>query len=149
MISVNRNLQVVRVSAFYDLLATAGFMTPWTASLVFKGFADLSGALALDRAVPTLDLTAMLFANLLGSVVVIWSVWRLMQPSRSIGLYDAMARMLFASWQLFAVAHGASFLILGFTCFEAVLAIAQILPVSHPRPVQTYASPKHSGLDAQ
>ncbi len=101
MISVNGNLQIVRVSAFYDLVVTAGFMTPWTASLVFKGFADLSGALALDRAVPTLDITAMLFANLLGGLVVIWSTWRLMQPSRSIGLYDAMARILFASWQLF------------------------------------------------
>lgn len=137
MISVNRNLQIVRVSAVYDLVVTTGFVTPWTASLVFNGFAALSGALALDRAVPTLDLTAMLFANLLGSLVVIWSIWRLKQPSRSIGLYDALARILFGIWQLFAVAHGASFLILGFTFFEAAFAIAQILPVNSPRKVQT------------
>ena len=136
MISVNRNLQIVRVSAVYDLVVTAGFVTPWTASLVFNGFAALSGALALDRAVPTLDITAMLFANLLGSLVVVWSIWRLKQPSRSIGLYDALARILFAIWQLFAVAHGASFLILGFTCFEAASAIAQILPVKNPRKIQ-------------
>lgn len=137
MISVNRNLQIVRVSAVYDLVVTAGFVTPWTASLVFNGFAALSGALALDRAVPTLDITAMLFANLLGSLVVVWSIWRLKQPSRSIGLYDAWARILFTVWQLFAVAHGASFLILGFTFFEAAFAIAQILPVNNPRKVQT------------
>jgi hypothetical protein len=73
----------------------------------------------------------MLFANLLGSVVVIWSIWRLRQPSRSIGLYDAVARMLFAIWQLFAVAQGASLLILSFTCFEVAFAIAQILPVTN------------------
>jgi hypothetical protein len=149
MISGNRNLQIVRVSAIYDLVVTAGFITPWTASLIFKGFAALSGALALERAVPTLDTIAMLFANLLGSVVVIWSIWRLMQPSRSIGLYDALARILFAIWQVFAVAHGASFLILGFTCIEVAFAIAQILPVNNPRKVQAYASPKRYGLDAQ
>lgn len=135
MISVNKNLQIVRVSAVYDLVVTAGFVTPWTASMVFNGFAALSGALALDRAVPTLDITAMLFANLLGSLVVIWSVWRLKQPSRSIGLYDALARILFAIWQIFAVVHGASFLILGFTFFEVAFAIAQILPVNNPRTV--------------
>ncbi|AZF12528.1 hypothetical protein C4J93_4361 [Pseudomonas sp. R2-37-08W] len=146
MISVNRNLQIVRVSAFYDLVVTAGFMTPWTAGLVFKGFAVLSGMLALDRPVPTLDVTAMLFANLLGSVVVVWSLWRLREPSRSIGLYDALARILFTIWQLFAVAHGASFLILGFTCFEVGFAIAQILPLNPPRKVRTSASPKRSGL---
>jgi hypothetical protein len=82
-------------------------------------------------------------------VVVIWSIWRLMQPSRSIGLYDALARILFAIWQVFAVAHGASFLILGFTCIEVAFAIAQILPVNNPRKVQAYASPKRYGLDAQ
>jgi hypothetical protein len=146
MISVNRNLQIVRFSAFYDLVVTAGFMTPWTAGLVFKGFAMLSGVLALDRPVPTLDVTAMLFANLLGSVVVVWSLWRLRRPSRSIGLYDALARTLFTIWQLLAVANGASFLILGFTCFEVGFAIAQILPLNPPRKVRTNASPKRSGV---
>lgn len=146
MISVNRNLQIVRASAVYDLVVTAGFMTPWTALLVFEGFAALSAALALDRAVPTLDITAMLFANLLGSIVVIWSIWRLVQPSRSVGLYDALARVLFAAWQLFAVAHGASFLILGFTVFEVAFAIAQLLPTDNPRAVKTQARPEGSGL---
>lgn len=77
----------------------------------------------------TLDVSGMLFANLLGSVVVVWSLWRLAQPSRRVGLYDALARALFAAWQLYAVAQGASFLILGFTVFEVLFCIAQILPV--------------------
>lgn len=144
MISVTRNLQIVRASAVYDLSVTAGFMTPWTASWVLAGFAALSGALELDRAVPTLDITAMLFANLLGSVVVIWSIWRLLQPSRRVGLYDASARVLFAIWQLFAVAQGASFLILGFTFFEVAFAIAQILPIDNPLKAQTKPSPKQA-----
>jgi hypothetical protein len=133
MISVKNNLHIVRGSAFYDLIATVGFMTPWTASLVLKGFAALSAALALGRPVPSLDINGMLFANLLGSVVVVWSLWRLKHPSRSVGIYDALARILFALWQIFAVAHGASFLILGFTCLEVVFAVAQILPLNDPR----------------
>lgn len=148
MISVNRNLQVVRASAFYDLVVTEGFMTPWTASMVFGGFAALSAALGLERAAPTLDITALLLANLLGSVVVVWSIWRLLQSSRTIGLYDALARILFATWQLFAVAHGASFLILGFTCFEVLFAIAQVLPISSPQRVRAYASSNGSGPSA-
>lgn len=57
----------------------------------------------------------MLIANLLGSVVVVWSLVRLHDTRAVYGRYDALARCLFATWQLVAVAHGASWLILGFT----------------------------------
>lgn len=133
MLSVKSNLHIVRASSVYDLIMTAGFMTPWSASLVLKGFAALSAALALERPVPTFDVNSMLFANLLGSIVIVWSFWRLMHPSRSVGVYDAYARALFAFWQIFAVAHGASFLILGFTVLEVGFAIAQMLPVNDTR----------------
>ena len=133
MISAKTNRHLVRGSAFYDLIMTAGFMTPWTAAWVLNTFAALSAALALQRAVPVLDVSGMLFANLLGSVVVVWSLWRLAHPSRRVGLYDALARTLFATWQLYAVAHGASFLMLGFTAFEVLFAFAQVLPVSRSR----------------
>lgn len=147
MISVKNNLHIVRTSAVYDLIVTAGFMTPWTALLVVKGFAALSGALALDRPAPTLEGAGMLMANLLGSVVVVWSLWRIMHPSRTVGLYDALARILFAVWQLFAVAHGASFLILGFTFVEVGFAIAQTLPLNDPRKLQTNVDGKLPGLE--
>lgn len=129
MVSVKSNLHIVRASAWYDLIVTAGFMTPWTASLMFKGFTALSDRLALDRPVPTLDATAMVLANMLGSVVVVWSLWRLRHPGRVIGLYDALARALFATWQLYAVASGASFLLLAFTVFEIGFGVAQSLPL--------------------
>lgn len=130
MINVNHNLRIVRASAWYDLAATAAFMTPWTTSLCLKGFALLSAALGLDRPVPSLDASQMLFANLLGSVVIVWSLWRLRHPSRTVGLYDALARGLFALWQIYAVTQGASVLILGFTVMEVGFAIAQGMPVS-------------------
>ncbi|WP_397452779.1 hypothetical protein [Pseudomonas sp. NA-150] len=130
MVNANHNLHIVRASAWYDLLATAVFMTPWTATLCLQGFAVLSDALGLQRPVPALDVTPMLFANLLGSVVVVWSLWRLRHPSRTVGHYDALARTLFAVWQLYAVANGASCLILGFTLLEVVFAVLQSLPVT-------------------
>lgn len=129
MISVKRNLQWVRLSAGYDLVVTAGFMLPWTATLVMDVVAGLSSVLALERPVPTLDVTSLLFANLMGSVVVVWSLWRWRHPSRRVGLYDALARILFAAWQLFAVAHGATYLLLGFTGAELLFALLQTLPV--------------------
>ncbi|KAF1072187.1 MAG: hypothetical protein GAK45_00272 [Pseudomonas citronellolis] len=129
MLSSKHNLQIVRASAWYDLFATAAFMTPWSATLVFAAVAWLSAALGLERAVPVADTPLMLFANLLGSVVVVWSLWRLRQPSREIGLFDALARGLFAAWQIYAVCHGATLLLLGFTVMEVVFGIAQVLPV--------------------
>ena len=87
MLSVKNNRRIVRTSAGYDLIATASFMRPWTASATFQGFAALSGILNLDRPVPILDVNAMLFANLLGSIVIVWSLWRLTHASRSVGLY--------------------------------------------------------------
>lgn len=136
MLNVNHNLKIVRASAWYDLAATAAFMTPWSASLCLQGFAALSAALGLDRPVPVLGVSEMLFVNLLGSVVIVWSLWRLRHPSRLVGLYDVLARGLFALWQLYAVAKGASFLILGFTFMEVAFAIAQSLPVSGAERVQ-------------
>lgn len=129
MVSITSNRRIVRASALYDLIVTAAFMTPWTATAVLTGFAALSQALALERPVPVLDVTSLLFANLLGSVVVVWSLWRLSHPSRQIGHFDALARALFAAWQVYAVAHGASFLLLGFTLMEGVFGIAQSLPL--------------------
>lgn len=144
MIKVNSNLRIVRASAAYDLLVTAPFMTPWTAALCLQALASLSNTLGLQRPVPMLDITAMLFANLLGSVVVIWSLWRLRQPSRAIGQFDAMARLLFALWQLYAVTQGASFLLLGFTLFEVIFAIAQSLSVAQPNGGTNLKSPQLS-----
>ena len=132
MIDSRLNLKIVRASAGYDLVATAGFMTPWTATLLLGGLTGLSAQLGLERAIPVIDSTAMLFANLLGSIVVVWSVWRLRHASQRVGRYDACARGLFALWQLYAVSQGASVLILAFTVMELVFAVAQSLPVHAP-----------------
>lgn len=40
-----------------------------------------------------------------------------------------MARLLFAAWQVHAVQSGASAIVLGFTAFELLFGILQLLPV--------------------
>ena len=68
-------------------------------------------------------------ANLLGSVVVVWSLARWLQPSVQLGRLDALARALFAIWQIYAVMQGASAIILAFTVFEIVFGVLQMARV--------------------
>ena len=72
-----------------------------------------------------LDSTHLLLANLLGSVVVVWSIARIAAPSLLLGWLDGVARFLFAAWQVYAVAHGASAVVLGFTLFELLFGVLQ------------------------
>jgi hypothetical protein len=45
------------------------------------------------------------------------------------GRYDAVARFLFATWQIYAVAHGANVIILVFTLFEIAFGVAESLSI--------------------
>lgn len=123
----HRYLRIVRLSAWYDLIVTAGFATPWTFMLLHQGLSGL--AATLPGALPPFEPAHMLMANLLGSVVVVWSLVRLHDTKAVYGRYDALARFLFAAWQLYAVAHGATWLVLGFTAAELVFGIAQLSPL--------------------
>ena len=99
---------LVRVSAAYDLIVTAPFMTPWTLTFVLGLINDLGTWLGFAGGVPVFEPTHMLFAGLMGSVVVIWSLARIRLQLPILGRYDAAARFLFAAWQIFAVANGAT-----------------------------------------
>ncbi len=124
-----RYLKLVRASAAYDLLVTWPFATPWTFAWLYGQLVAVAQALQLPGVAHPLDATHLLFANLLGSVVVVWSLARLWAPSVQLGRLDAAARFLFAAWQVYAVAHGASAIVLGFTVFELVFGVLQSAPV--------------------
>lgn len=132
---------IVRLSALYDLFVTAPFMTPWTLAFVLGLIDTLHVRLGLPGAVPTFGPTHMLFAGLMGSVVVVWSMARLRLKLPVLGRYDAVARLLFAAWQVFAVAIGATPLILVFTAFEVVFGILQALPYRNDKHDTATASP--------
>ena len=113
-----------------ELAKKAGFATPWTFAFLYSIFVNIDSQLGIPGSFATLDHTHIMFANLMGSVVIVWSVIRLKVNTVIMGRGDMAARFLFASWQIYAVASGASWLILGFTAIEIVFGILQALPVS-------------------
>ncbi|MBK5340481.1 hypothetical protein JFU48_03670 [Pseudomonas sp. TH49] len=123
---------VVRGSAWYDLIVTAAFATPWSFAALHGALTALSQALDLPGELPAFAPAHMLMANLLGSVVCVWAVLRIRDPQALYGRYDAVARLLFAAWQGYALAHGASSLLVVFLAFELAWGVAQVLPVRTP-----------------
>ncbi len=107
--------RIVALSAAYDLVVTAPFATPWTARLVADLLASAHLALHLPGAPPTLDgAVPLLFACLMGSLVVVWSIVRLRAPVMLLGAADTAARALFSAWMAYALWHGASPVVAGF-----------------------------------
>ena len=121
----DRYLRIVRASGWYDLLVTWPFALPWTFAWLYAQLTLLAQALALPGTLHPLDTTHMLLANLLGSVVVVWSLARIVAPTVLLGRLDGVARFLFAAWQIYAVAHGANAIVLGFTAFELLFGVLQ------------------------
>lgn len=124
--------RLVRGSAWYDLIVTAAFATPWSFAALHGVLTALSQALELPGELPPFEPVHLLMANLLGSVVCVWAVLRIRDPQQVYGRYDAVARFLFTAWQAYALAHGASSLLVGFLVFELAWGIAQVLPVKSP-----------------
>ncbi|MEU6366632.1 hypothetical protein ABZ876_13070 [Streptomyces sp. NPDC046931] len=120
-------LRVVRASAWYDLVVTAGFATPWTYVLLHGALSSLGGALGLG-VLPALDPMQTLYANLMGSVVVVWALLRIVEPLPVHGLLDGVARTLFAMWQSYALAHGVTRLLWLFFVVEVAFGVVQLLP---------------------
>ena len=133
-----RYLALVRTSAWYDLIATLPFATPWSFVWMYGGLAMAAQALGLPGTVHPLDATHVLLANMLGSVVVVWSMARLLAPNVLFGRLDGVARLMFAAWQIFAYLSGANAIVLGFTAFELLFGVLQWLPVERaPAAVKT------------
>lgn len=86
--------RLVRASGIYDLIVTAAFATPWT-------FAILHHLLGQISPLPSFEPMHVLFANLLGSVVIVWSALRIWNPQPVFGLFDSFARALFFTWQMY------------------------------------------------
>lgn len=123
--SAPRYLRIVRASGWYDLLVTWPFVLPWTFAWVYAQLGLLAQALGLPGVLHPLDSTHMLLANLMGSVIVVWSIARIVAPTVLLGRLDGVARFLFATWQIYAVAQGSSAVVLGFTAVELLFGVLQ------------------------
>ncbi|WP_095144854.1 MULTISPECIES: hypothetical protein [unclassified Pseudomonas] len=121
--------RLVRGSAWYDLIVMAAFVTPWSFSALHGLLSALNQALGLPGSFPPFEPTHLLMANLLGSIVCVWSVLRIRDPQPLYGRYDAVGRFLFSAWQVYALLHGATLLLAVFLVFELAWGVAQALPV--------------------
>ncbi|MDX9666714.1 hypothetical protein QMK50_17235 [Pseudomonas sp. P5_152] len=126
--------RLVRSSAWYDLIVMAAFVTPWSFTALHGLLSGLSQALDLPGELPAFAPAHMLMANLLGSIVCVWSVLRIRDPQAVYGRYDAAGRFLFATWQAYALLQGATGLLVLFLVFELAWGIAQVLPVRQASP---------------
>lgn len=118
--------RVIRASAVYDLVVTAGFALPVTAALALGSMGDVHRALGLSGAVPVADDPfTMLLANLLGSIVSVWAVLRILRPEPVLGAADTVARLLFSTWFAWALTQGASPVLIGFLVPEVAWGIVQ------------------------
>ncbi|MYN03029.1 hypothetical protein GTP41_13045 [Pseudoduganella sp. DS3] len=97
--------KLVRASAAYDLLLTAPFATPWTFAIAHGHLSALNQALG-GAPLPEFGVMHMLFAGLLGSIVVVWSWLRLRDPLPRYATYDGTARFLFSAWFAWTLALG-------------------------------------------
>lgn len=129
MLDAKTYMRIARASAAYDLVVTAAFATPWTFLVIHSLVVWLDHALTLPGAVPPPDTLVVLMANLMGSLVVVWSLTRLRLNLAVLGRYDAAARFLFAAWQAYALGQGMSFIVVPLLIMELVFGILQLLPV--------------------
>jgi hypothetical protein len=129
MLTKSQNRAIVRVSAAYDLFTVLGFVTPWTMGPTLALVLRAGHIVGLQGDQPTFDPTQMLFANLMGSAVLVWALARLTFPTQAMGRFDALSRALFGIWEVWAVWHGAPAIILAFTVAEIAFGIAELLPV--------------------
>jgi hypothetical protein len=124
--------RLVKGSAWYDLIVTAAFVTPWSFAALHGVLLSVSQAFNVSGELPPFEPMHMLVANLLGSIVCVWAVLRIRDPQQVYGWYDAVGRFLFSAWQLYALLHGASSLLAIFLFFELAWGVAQVLPVRAP-----------------
>ncbi|MGC5699701.1 hypothetical protein J4P02_05785 [Pseudomonas sp. NFXW11] len=120
---------LVRASAWYDLLVTLAFVTPWSFMALHGLMQDTAQALHLPGSLPPFEPVHMLMANLMGSIVCVWSLLRIVDPQQAFGRYDGLGRLLFATWMGYALWQGGTVLIGVFMCFELAWCVAQWLPV--------------------
>ncbi|ALL14097.1 hypothetical protein [Caulobacter henricii] len=133
MLSSATYRRVFMASAWYDIAITGVFATPWTLALLYTLFGNIHASLGL-RPLQPLPPEGVLFANFLGSVVIVWAVLRLRSGMVWMGRYDAATRFMFSAAMIHALASGASPLLWGFLVIELGFGILQLLPSERTAP---------------
>lgn len=121
--------KIVLGSAVYDLIVTAPFATPWSFAFAHSQLDALNQSLG-GAALPAFTPFHTLFACLLGSVVLVWAALRISDPQARYGRFDGVARLLFTTWMIWALAATGAPLMWLFIVPELAWGIAQWMPVN-------------------
>jgi hypothetical protein len=133
-------LTIVRASAAYDLLLAAPFATSWTFALAHAQLSAVNQNLG-GQALPDFGPFHVLFACLMGSIVLVWSVLRLRAASVTLGRYDGVGRFLFSTWMAWALASTGAPVLWLFLVPEFCWGVAQWLPVAQGEGSSTERAP--------
>ncbi|HEX8606956.1 MAG TPA: hypothetical protein VF774_30235 [Pseudoduganella sp.] len=121
--------RLVRASGLYDLLVTAPFATPWTFALLHAHLSAVNTQLG-GAPLPAFAPLHVLFACLMGTVVVLWSILRISDPQLRYGRYDGTGRFAFGLWMAWTLAQTGMPMLWLFIVPELAWGIAQWLPVA-------------------
>jgi hypothetical protein len=127
--------RLARAGALYDILIITSFATPWTFAVLYPQLSMLNTSLG-GAPLPDCAPVQVLFACLLGSLVLLWSALRLLRTSLVLGRFDACGRAVFALWMGWALAQGGLPLLWFFFVPEVLWAVAQAWPVAPGRSAQ-------------
>lgn len=92
---------IVKAGAWYDLLTSAPFAFPILANFTMQNITQLHNDLNLSGTIPTFEPLHFFFMNLMGSIIVVWSILRIRHTQALLGLYDAFGRTLFSAWMAY------------------------------------------------
>jgi len=134
-VTLSTYLRITRASALFDILIVAPFATPWTFALLYPQLDRLNIWLG-GAALAHFARIHILITCLMGSLVLLWSVRRLIEPSLALGRYDGAGRFMFASWMTWALAQGGLPLVWLFLVPELLWGVAQWWPVAPSRTPQ-------------
>lgn len=119
-----------RVGAIYDIIVTAGFATPWTASLILGLLAHIHNAFGLPgAAMPEFESFHLFYVALFGIVVTMWSVVRIVWPVPLLIAADTFGRAAFALMFVWALVGGHSAVVVPFLVLEVTFLVFQGLGV--------------------
>lgn len=84
-------------------------------------------------ALPLFEPFHLLIGSLLGSVVLVWSVLRMLDPQPRLGRFDAAARYLFSLWMAWALVVTGQPVLWLFLAPELAWGVVQSLPLLRAR----------------
>ena len=141
-VTLSTYLRITRASALFDILIVAPFASPWSFLLLYPHLSGLNIRMGGTMLAPFAPIH-VLISCLMGSLVLLWSVRRLLEPSLALGRYDGAGRFMFATWMLWALQQGGMPVVWLFLVPELLWGVAQCWPVA---PSRSSRRPNSAGL---